>query len=138
MSFKGTHSALITAYQGLGLGLPTAYEGVSFTPPAAEDWAAVFVLPAVNDPVTLGEGGEDESEGILQIDFNTVEGESTSALLGYADAVQAGMVAGQGFTYGTDTVLIRSVDMSPIRADDGWLRISMNVNWYARYERPAF
>jgi len=137
MSFKGVNAALMFAYSELGLGLPTAYEGVSFEPASGADWAAVFVLPAINEPITLGIGGEDEEEGILQIDFNVPEGDTTAGLLGYADTVQSVMVAGQSFTQNTTSVYIRNVDRTNIRAVDGWLRITLNIIWYSRYTRAT-
>ena len=137
MSFQDTNKALTQAYEDLALGLPTAYEGVTFDPPKTGDWASLFVLPAINEPVTLGIGGEDEEEGILQIDFYTEQGHSTDKLLTWASAVQDGMVAGQGYVYGFTNVWVRSVDRTPIRPDGGWLRITINVNFIARFERPA-
>ena len=138
MTFKLANAALTQAYVDVGLALPTAYEGVQFTPPDNDDWAALFVLPATNAPATLGVGGDDEEDGILQVDFNTPLGLGTAALLRYADEVQKTFIAGKGFTHLTQTVYVRNVDRSGIIQDDGWLRISISITWYTRYIREIF
>ncbi len=137
MSFQDTNKALTQGYIDLALGLPTAYEGVAFEPPHAADWASLFILPAVNEPVTLGIGGEDEEAGLMQLDFYTEQGHSTDTLLSLADTVQQNFVAGKGYTNDQTTAIITSVERTPIRPDGGWLRITLNVNFISRFERPA-
>lgn len=138
MSFQATNSALTQAYLDLNIGLPTAYEGIDFEPPAAADWAALSIIPAINAPTTLGKGGQDQEDGILQIDFFTVFGKSTDALLTYANTVQTGMVSGMSLLYDDTTVWISAVERTNVRTDDGWLRITINVVYLSRFTRPTF
>jgi hypothetical protein len=138
MSMKNINSALTQAYIDLGLGLTTAYEGVQFDPAGVTDWAAVNVIPAINAIASLGVGGEDEEEGIFQLTFHVEQGKGTSKLLDWADTVQSNFIAGQGYTYGDTTVLIRSVERTGIQTNDGWETIILSVNWFARFTRPEF
>jgi hypothetical protein len=138
VSFQDTNKALTQKYLDMAIGLPTAYESVTFDPPKTGDWASLYILPAINAPVTLGVGGEDSEFGILQIDFYTEPGHSTDKLLTWANTVQTNMVAGMSFIYGITTVWIVSVERTPIRPDGGWMRLTLNVNWESRFVRPAF
>lgn len=139
MSLAKIDYALVNAYIGLGLGLSTAYEGQHFRPPTnGADWAAVFILPASNAPATLGVGGEDEEVGILQIDFNRkpAANDTRATLIGYAQAVFDEFVAGKSYERLGQLVTIQSASRSPIREVDGYLRVSVSVNWIARTTRP--
>lgn len=137
--FIDIDGALITAYQGLGLGLPTSYEGEAFEPPTDfSDWAEITSLPASVGPGTTGLGGWDEHRGILQISFATKPGTGKAALMGYAEAIRNEFVAGKGYDLNGQHVLVEGVDRSQIIEADGWARIAVSINWIARTIRPIF
>jgi hypothetical protein len=136
MSIALIDGALVQAYIDIGQGLSTAYEGIHFEPPHNANWAAVFQLPAGSPPATLGVGGQDEHTGVLQINYNIKPGTGRSQLYTYAQAALTKFVAGRSFSSSGQYVTIESSGRTPIRAVDGWLRISVNVNWIARTTRP--
>lgn len=136
MSLIDIDGALIQGYIDIGQALPTAYEGADFKPPSNAPWASVFIIPADSPPATLGAGGMDEHIGFMQIDYNTPAGAGRAGLIAYAQAVRNQFVAGKTFTRNSQTVTVDSVDRSNIRHVDGWLRISLTINWTARTIRP--
>jgi hypothetical protein len=136
MSIANIDKALVDAYIDIGQNLATAYEGIHFEPPHNADWAALFVLPAGSPPATLGVGGQDEHIGILQIDYNIKPGVGRSQLYTYAQAALDKFVAGRSFSSSGQYVTIESSGRTSIRAVDGWLRMSVSVNWLARTTRP--
>lgn len=138
MALIDIDGALITGYINIGLGLSTAYEGEEFTPPTdGSDWAAVFILPATSEPTSMGVGGMDEHTGIMQVDFSTKHGTGRATLLGYVQSMRDEFVVGKGYTRNSQAVEITSVERSPVREIDGWMRVSVSVNWLARTIRPA-
>jgi hypothetical protein len=138
MSANDIDAALIAAYQASGLGLPTAYDGEEFTPPAnGSAWARVTQLPSGNEIRSLGVGGMDRQQGILQIDFSTELGSGRATLLGYVQAMFDQFVGGQSFTSGGQAVRIRIAERSNIREADGYQRVTVSVYWEANTIRPA-
>lgn len=135
MSLLSIDGALIQAYLDLCLDLPTAYEGVHFKPPES-DWAAVFIVPASSDPATLGVNGSDRHTGFMQIDFNTEQGSGRATLIDYAQTVRDAFVAGKWFTQDGQNVRITSVSRTNIREVDGWMRLTVTVNFEADTIRP--
>ena len=143
MSFQETNYALTQAYNDMALPVTTFYEGMPGDPPKTGDWAVLSIIPATNNVVTLGVGGEDEEQGIMQIDLYTEQGHSTNKLLTWANTVQQAMVAGKSFLFGTTTVWIgvgdagETVTRAPIRPEGGWLRLILSVSYQSRFTRPA-
>lgn len=138
MSTLDIDGALIQGYIDLGLGLSTAYENASFPPPTdGSDWAAVFIVPAATDFFTLGANGEDLHTGFMQIDFNTKHGTGRAALVGYYDSVRASFIGGKSFTQNSQSVQILTVERSPVRESDGWMTLSVTINWQAETIRPT-
>ena len=87
MSVSAIDSALVAAYQAIGLGLATAYDGEDFTPPTdGSDWARCTQLPSGTEIRSLGVGGMDRHQGIFQVDYNTEPGSGRAVLLGYIQA----------------------------------------------------
>ncbi len=101
------------------------------------DWAAVFMLPGVTDFNSLGDNGEDLHLGIMQIDFNTPHGEGRAALIAYAQQVRDEFVGGKGYVRNSQNVRIDTVERTAVTEADGWMRISVSVNWEAVTIRPA-
>ncbi len=117
--------------------LPIATEGNPFTPPNGP-WAQFTNLRAGADVVSLGVGGQDEHRGVYQIDVSVPESSAQPRpeLLGRADALRAVFVAGRVLTHEGQRVRVRSADVSQIRRVDGWLRVSVSVNYSAFTTRP--
>ena len=138
MALIDIDGALIKGYTDLSMGLDTAYEGEEFAPPTnGDDWAAVFIVPAVTDFNSLGVNGTDLHTGFMQIDFNTKHGTGRSALIAYAQTIRDEFVGGKGYTRSTQNVRITNTERSSVREADGWMRLSVTVNWEAETTRPT-
>ena len=138
MALIDIDGALIAAYIALGMGLETAYEGEEFSPPRdGSDWASLFIVPATSEFNSLGVNGTDLHTGFMQIDFNTKHGTGRAALLGYVETIRAEFVGGKAFTQNSQSTRIDTVERSAVREVDGFMRISVTVNWEAETIRPA-
>jgi len=138
MTMLQMDGALITAYQAVGLGLTTAYEGEEFIPPKdGSNWAAVFIVPAVIDFNSLGVNGTDLHRGFMQVDFNCKHGTGRATLVGYAESMRAYFIGGRALTLSGQNVRVLTVDRTPVREIDGWMRLSVTVNWESETIRPA-
>ncbi len=102
-----------------------------------KDWAAIFILPATSDIITLGDSGEDQHLGIMQIDFSVPHGKGRAALLGYVQSIRDEFIGGKGYIQNSQRVRIETVERSPVTESDGWMKISVSVNWEATTIRPA-
>ncbi len=138
MSLINIDTALIQAYISLAMGLSTAYEGEHFEPPTdGSAWASVFIVPSIIDVGSLGAGGQDHHRGFMQIDFNVKHGTGRATLVGYAQTLRTAFITGKTYTSNSQNVQITSVDRSGVREIDGWMRISVTINWIAATARPA-
>jgi hypothetical protein len=138
MTVAQMDSALVSAYQAVGLGLPTSYPGEEFEPPTdGSDWAKVHQLPSGTSQASTGSGGWDRHQGIFQVDFNTELGSGRDTLLTYAQAILDYFFAGRRFNYGGQVVRISIAERSNIREVDGYQRISVSVYWFAHTIRPT-
>jgi hypothetical protein len=128
--------ALLRGVVDCGLDMPIAQENAVFSKPKdGSPWAAAFVMYNLPRVVTLGEGGEDEHAGLLQIDLNF------KLLTGRAETnakvaqVLTFFRAGRALPYADTTAFVRSSG-GPRSADvEGWYRTSITVEWYARIAR---
>lgn len=130
-------AALRSAYLAVGLGLPTAYPNRSFTPPPSEKWAKLSILWGDHRPSSMGTGGQNFTDGILQIDIFAPEHEGTTDLLAYAGQVVNHFKAGTSFTYSGQAVKVLRGELSPIRPDEDRAShvISVSIYWDSRSTR---
>ena len=140
MSQEKTKAAVIKAVDArIKLLDPTpvvSWPNKKFTPPPTT-WIRVTYMPSQDSTETLGEGGEQELLGIVQIDINilTDTGEKTQNLI--LAQLEAYFVPGKRFTYQSQTVNFVSCNRSSGRIIDSFFRVSISVSFYARYFRPA-
>jgi hypothetical protein len=127
-------AALAAAYESLDLHLDTAHENRPFKP-GNSPWASLFLAPNAPAVATLGDGGEDEHTGFLQIDLNYPQHTGTAGVLETADKIRAYFVAGRRLVYDGQEVLIRSSGRTAGVNVDGWYRVSMTIFWTARTNR---
>lgn len=118
--------------------LPIAQENIEFAKPTnGTPWAAVWVMYPIGGvrPVTMSDFGEDEHVGVMQIDLNYPLRKGVSAQRLKADELARFYVAGRKMVSGLATVYVTSCAKSNGREVEGWWRVSMTVNWYARLLR---
>lgn len=98
-------------------------------------WLQLFNLRAESSPVTLGDAGEDNHPGVLQIDINYPKGKGTGDVLSKADEFASFFTAGKSLLYNTQEVKVLSSSLSPGRYVGGYYRVSLSINYYARTTR---
>ena len=135
MNISSIRSALVQAYELVGLGLPTAYSNAAFTPPASGLWAKFSFLPTQPQASTLGEGGFDTIVGVAQIDLNTLMGSGEKELFDAGNALRNHFVAGLELEYDQALTKIVSSGMSQGRTIDSFYRISFTIEWHSQLQR---
>ena len=117
--------------------IPVAWENTRFEATAGKPWAAVFFVPADEQVETLGAGGENRHDGILQIDLNYPANDGEADMRKRIDEVRACFVAGSTLSYDTQPVRILSTSCSGGRQVDGFYRKSISIRWQAFTSRPS-
>lgn len=136
MSSK-VRSALVKMLQdsNLLLATATAFENVSFTPPSSGLWYSVFYVPNVPAVSTLGDDGEDEVTGFLQIDINAPLGTGEKATNDKVDALRNVFTAGARAIYQGQEVVVVSCGRSSGRTIDSCFRVSVTIQFRANMQR---
>lgn len=141
MSIANADTALVksvkAALAAITPALPIAYENAKFDPPTDGKWAAMFIIPAALDPATLGDAGQDEYLGVLQIDLNVPLRSGTGVLKQWADRLREYYKAGRRLAYNGQEVLIRKGEPSSTRRSENGLSfvISYSVTFRALLTR---
>jgi hypothetical protein len=136
MSLQNIRSALAQAFQSGGFGLPVVYENAPRSTQANAPWAEFFFIP--NQPVvrTLGDQGQDEHTGIVQINLNYPLHEGPGRVLQKADQIRAVFKAGAAFTHTGQVVHIRSSGLSRApQIEGGFFQCIFTIQWRANTAR---
>lgn len=92
-------------------------------------------MRALSEPVTLGDEGEDQHLGYLQIDINYPKDKGTKDVLEKADEFSSFFTSGKSLLYNQQEVKVLSCSLGAGRYVGGYYRISLTVNYYARTTR---
>lgn len=135
--------ALVNAYMAAvgydtGTKLPvTEWENVALK--IAEGvtlWYSVVIQYAQPTVASLGNGGDDEVRGYLQIDINVPRGTGKGILIEKLAALRSYFTAGKRLPYDDAVAVVISTGSSPAREVDSWYRISASVFFYTHLTRP--
>ncbi|MGI0119688.1 phage tail terminator-like protein [Zooshikella sp. RANM57] len=136
MSFLAIKKTLLKAYLDGGFNLPTAYDNRSFEPEGGQPWAQVFINNNMPDPVTLGDKGENEHTGFLQIDINYPINAGDGDALEKADEITNYFHIGRPFNFEEQSIFIKSSGVNRLSDQPAeWYRLVITVNWSARTRR---
>lgn len=124
-------SALLQGFTSGTFGLPWASENRAYAPAAGTAWAEVFILPNQPSVASLGGGGLDAHDGIMQINLNYPAGDGAAAAKQKATTIRAYFYAGRIVSYGGQDVEIVSCGRGPGRNVDSWFRVPVTVQWRA-------
>ncbi len=126
-------SALVSYLESLSLGIPLNYPNMEQdTSVPAGDVTIHFNEPEV---VTLGQGGEDEHRGFMQILLKYPVGEGDGALMAMADTIRQAFLAGQSCSYGSQTVTIINCGLGTFDNWNSKFVCPITITWYARTRR---
>jgi hypothetical protein len=136
MSLSNARKALVAAYKTAFPTTSTAYENIPLDVPSAP-WVKFTFMPAGVEVVTLGNAGEDEHTGVLQLDWNGTLGTGDADAASFYASARAAFTAGQIITHSGSGQQVRvwSCERTVGRVVDGFYRVSVNIRWTAREQR---
>ena len=137
-NFIEIEKALIVAVETVDSTTPTSFPNNELVNKPDGLWLKVSNLHSETTPVTMGDGGEDNHRGILQIDINYPANKGSGASLGKADEFSDYFKAGKALLYNAQCVKIISCSLNPAnpaRYVGGYYRLTLSINYYARTTR---
>ena len=103
--------------------------------PDNELWIAAHNLRGESVPVTLGDTGEDNHKGILQIDFNDSKNSGSGRILKKLDLIANFFTVGRVLRYNDIKITIRSCSASAGRTVGNYYRVSLSIEYATRTNR---
>lgn len=113
--------------------LPIEKPNFDIEKPTSGMWLKAKVAPNTSDPVTLGQHGEDDHTGFLQIDVNCPRNTGTGEISTVAGAIRDSYRAGLSIP----PVVVKSATVSPGRDVGAFYRVSITIVYYSRIARLA-
>lgn len=136
MSFLAIRKTLIQAYTDGGFNLPTAYDNRTFQPKGCNPWAQVFIVNNMPEVDTLGDHGENEHTGFLQIDINYPVNCCDGDALEKVDEITNYFYIGRRFNLDGQEIFINSSGYNrPDTQSAEWYRLVITVYWTAKTKR---
>ena len=127
--------ALAAKLESLSLGIQLNYPNVKSKDPnkaPAGDVTFIFNQPSA---ATLGEGGEDNHDGFVQVLLKYPLGKGDKAIMEMADTIRNALTAGTKCQYGSQEVTIQNCGVGVFDELDGKYVTPITINWYARTRR---
>ncbi len=136
MSYADIEHGLVEKALSVLGATPTAHENSKpFEKPDNLKWCAVFFLPNPPSVETLGDQGEDKTDGIFQIDYNYQMRTGTKASADDYQLIRDAFPAGERLVHNGQITTITGTGQSSRRIVDKWNRVSVTVRWYALIKR---
>lgn len=135
MSHFNSEKALVDSLTGYAAVVQRPNTTVSNPP--EEVWLALHNMRAGGEPVTVGDAGEDNFEGIMQVDINTLLNGGTGEALNLADVITREFPAGRALSHDGTVVKVRGTSLSPGRIVGAFYRLSLSIRYYVRMQRNA-
>lgn len=136
-NYYDVQRALINVIVAAYPNVPTSFPEQELSDEDKPDglWLALHDIPVSTTPVTVGDKGEDEALGIFQIDVNMPSGRGTGPTLQKADEIASMFTSGKSLLYNAQEVRVRRTEINPGRRVGGYYRISVSINYFARFQR---
>lgn len=134
-SVDDAHKALLAGARA-STELPMTGANLPFEKPAGgAPWVRVTVISNEPSVATLGKGGSDETDGILQIDLNFPLFEGVAAAALEAKQISLSLYPGRVLAYGTACVHLAGFANPRSTEVAGYYRHTLTINWFARLTR---
>jgi len=132
MSLSAVQAALQAAAVAALSGISVAVENAPFTKPAGgAKWAALSFLPITPQPETVGVGGLDRADGILQVDLHYPQGTGDAEKRADLDKLQTAFHTGASLLTSGRPVTIRYSSAATPRFEGAWSVHSVSIVWYS-------
>jgi hypothetical protein len=134
-NYTDIEKALIAGVLAVDAVTPIAYPNDVLESKPDGLWLQLFNLRGSSGVATLGDAGEDNHPGVLQIDINYPENKGSKEVLSKGDEFSDYFKAGSALTYNSQIVRILSCSLGPGRYVGGYYRLSLSISYYARTVR---
>lgn len=127
--------ALATRLTSLGLGIQLNMPNVEVKDPnvtPSADVSFIFNQPSV---ATLGDSGDDNHDGFMQILLKYPMGKGDKDIMTMADTIRSGFTAGTKCLYGDQEVTILNCGIGIFDIYESKFVNPITINWYARTRR---
>lgn len=114
---------------------PVAWENKKYTPTQGTLFLRPVVLSGSTTTATLGDSGEDLSQGIYQVDVIAPASKGKNAAIVMADNIANHFKRGTVLTYNSRVVRVVNVQRRPAIIDGGWYQIPVEII-YKSYTQP--
>ena len=131
-NYTDIEKALIGAVRTVDAVSPIAYPNNELETKPDAVWLQIHNMRSESAPATLGDAGEDNHPGFLQIDINFPSNKGTKEVLSKADEFAAYFTAGKTLVYAAQEVKVLSCSLTQGRYVGGYYRVSLTVTYYAR------
>ncbi len=135
-------TALVNAVFTMNLSYPIKYPNGQFytgsTPsaqPSNAPWLMVTDLPAPIVQASLGQSGQDNQTGVLQVDIFVPKGSGDIKALQIADEVETLIYSGRVVAYNGVNVVIRHVSVRNGAEEDNFYRKIVEIDYYTYLAR---
>lgn len=137
MSLANVRRALVQGYLDTGItaSSATAAENVLFNPPRSAKWCKLTFMPVSAEVATLGAGGRDRHDGLLQVALYYPVNTGEAAAAADYETLRAAFTAGARFAYGGSTAAVLACERTHGRESDGWWVVVSSVRFYAMLNR---
>ena len=136
---SSVRSALVQAFIDLKTAQGWDYEIITENRPKTPDGKSIYMgltyLPNIPTVQTLGDGGEDDLNGLMQIDIYVPNGKGEKQALDIVDALRSYFTAGRRFSYSGQEVVIENCGRTEGFISNNLFRIPVSVIWYSRLIR---
>lgn len=134
-NYTDIEKALIAGVRTVDAVTPIAYPNNELETKPDGLWLQLHNMRSESAPATLGDAGEDNHPGFLQIDINYPSNKGAKEVLSKADELAAYFVAGRALLYSAQIVKVLSCSLTQGRYVGGYYRVSLTVTYYARTTR---
>lgn len=137
--YANIHTAVLSIWAlNSEFSLPTQYENTDYTPIKGTPWARLTIIPVDFRMATMGgigSGAEDEHTGFLNIELFYPPDQGWGDALAKLDAIRAAHSPTIYGDVGNATIYITATRRTGGRVEDGWYRVGLEVEFYARTTR---
>lgn len=108
-----------------------AWENINYEPVPGTTFIRPTNLQGFTEQLTLGDNGQDQTDGIYQIDIFTDANTGKAAGLRLVDIIADQFKRGTDLTYNSTTVRVQNVSRGTALNSDGWYQVPVLINYYA-------
>lgn len=131
MSILNIQNALVQGFIDGAFNLNTAYDNnIDFEPQANTPWCEFRFVPNQPEPRTLGDTGEDEFTGVVNVILNYPQNSGIGETMEKADQLKAHFKPGKVFTDDGQSVRVTRCGLSRGGTNEaGFYQSVFTINW---------